>query len=394
MAAGRTPVGTRGGRRAPPGRKRAWANMCPPAAQSVLRETPEMPVDLGEYVRRDAALLEKLGWDEFVKHRRPRSDFSSLDNVDHTARRILKEYKHKGVPVRFATEAWTLERVNEAIARGAHPSCDQAVEFLCEEFVDMIDKRQFIVLPATSAKKLPGLRVLPMGVIPQAGRRARMVADHTFSGVNEETQPIVPVKSIQFGHALEQILREILLADPALGPVKMLKVDLSDGFYRLHLILRDAPKLGLAFPKIDGLPDLVAIPLVLTMGWKNSPPAFSCNARLEEGGVPPPHSLDEAAAEVTPATPDPPPSKIPQVSTTAVPVERDPCLPASGKPLGAVDIFVDDFIALAQEHKATKTKKRGKNFTPALANSRRVRRVLLHAIDDVFRPLEQADGPF
>ena len=95
----------------------------------------------------------------------------------------------------------------------------------------------------------------------------------------------------------------------------MLKVDLSDGFYRLHLIPRDAPKLGLAFPKIDGLPDLVAIPLVLTMGWKNSPPAFSavtetiadlCNARLEEGGVPPPHSLDEAAAEVTPATPDPP----------------------------------------------------------------------------------------
>ena len=54
----------------------------------------------------------------------------------------------------------------------------------------------------------------------------------------------------------------------------------------------------------------------------------------------------------------------------SVPVERDPCLPASGKPLGAVDIFVDDFIALAQEHKATKTKKKKKSFMSALANSR------------------------
>ena len=50
---------------------------------------------------------------------------------------------------------------------------------------------------------------------------------------------------------------------------------------------------------------------------------------------------------------------------------------------------VDDFIALAQEYN-TKNKKR----PSALANSRRVRRILLHAIDDVFRPLDQADSQF
>ena len=58
----------------------------------------------------------------------------------------------------------------------------------------------------------------------------------------------------------------------------------------------DAPKLGLAFPRIPGLPDLVAVPLVLTMGWKNSPPAFSavtetiadiCNRRIKRGEDPP-----------------------------------------------------------------------------------------------------------
>ena len=72
-----------------------------------------------------------------------------------------------------------------------------------------------MVLPAEVARKLPGLRVSPMGVVPQVGRRDRMVADHTYSGVNPETQPIAPIESMQFGHALERLLREILLATMA-----------------------------------------------------------------------------------------------------------------------------------------------------------------------------------
>ena len=86
-----------------------------------------------------------------------------------------------------------------------------------------------------------------MGVAPQVGRRDRMVADRSWSGVKAETKPVVPVESMQFGHALERIIREILLADPALGPVKMIKVDLSDGFYQLHLVLAGMPP-SLAWP--------------------------------------------------------------------------------------------------------------------------------------------------
>ena len=43
-----------------------------------------------------------------------------------------------------------------------------------------------------------------------------------------------------------------------------------------------------------------------------------------------------------------------------------------------MDVFVDDFLALAQKQR----------------NSRRVHNILLHAIDDVFRPLDSMDGPF
>ena len=46
----------------------------------------------------------------------------------------------------------------------------------------------------------------------------------------------------------------------------------------------------------------------------------------------------------------------PQVRSTAVPAERDPCLPATGKPVRVMEVFVDDFIALAQDHKGTRKK--------------------------------------
>jgi hypothetical protein len=57
----------------------------------------------------------------------------------------------------------------------------------------------------------------------------------------------------------------------------MIKLDLSDGFYRIGLIVDDIPKLGVIFPTLPGEEPLIAFPLVLPMGWKNSPPIF-CTA--------------------------------------------------------------------------------------------------------------------
>ena len=112
---------------------------------------------------------------------------------------------------------------------------------------------------------------------------------------------------MQFGHALDRLLREILLADPKFSPVELMKVDMSDGFYRVGLNIDDIPKLGVAFPTQPGEEQLVALPLVLPMGWKNSPPVFSAvtetiadlaNQRIKSGVEPPRHHLDEAAEAI------------------------------------------------------------------------------------------------
>lgn len=390
----------------------------PPISIPTPKQAPLMEVshELGKYVKADAALLKELGWTQFVQRLRTRSDFASLDEVHHPARRLLNFYKHRGAPVKLATEPWSAGRVHAALSRGPHKSCAEYLDFLREEFVDMRSKMQWVVLPISAVEHLPGLRISPPGVVPQRDRRPRWIVDYTFSGVNPETLAIAAVDSMQFGHALDRILREILLSDPALGPVQMLKVDISDGFYRINMNIEDIPKLGVAFPTEPGQEKLVAFPLVLPMGWKNSPPIFTtatetvadlANQRLSANIQPPLHKLDEAAEKVvSPAPPIHPrahlqsilrPPKralrnyrskmrtkrrvhwrgryVQQNIGTPVPATRDPCLPRRRKPVAYIDVFVDDFVGLAQQY----------------STGRRVRRTLMHAIDSVLRPLDEFD---
>jgi len=79
--------------------------------------------------------------------------------------------------------------------------------------------------------------------------------------------PLVPLEDMQFGHALDRYLREILLSNPRNGPVHMLRLDIVDGFYRIPLNIDDIPKLGVVFPTLEDEEPLVALPLVL---YRNS----------------------------------------------------------------------------------------------------------------------------
>jgi hypothetical protein len=117
----------------------------------------ELPSDLGELIVHDASALKRLGWRGLVNQRRPTNDFSSLDSLPHPARRLLRSYLHRGAPVKFAMPPWTRQQLQRAFKRGQHRSSLQYIDFLHEEFVDMINKGQWIVLPAKDVLHLPGL---------------------------------------------------------------------------------------------------------------------------------------------------------------------------------------------------------------------------------------------
>jgi hypothetical protein len=416
----------------------------PPSKRPKIPEAENF-TELGEYINRDINLLSKMGWTKFVQHRRRRGDFSDL-KINHPAQRLLTQMKKHGAPIQLATSPWTSAQLKTAIKRGPHRSCQEYIDFLETEFMDMIKKDQWVILPFKVAKTLPGLRISPPGVVPQRGRRPRWICDYTWSGINQATLPLAPTASMQFGHALDRYLREILLSDPTLGPVYMLKLDISDGFYRVNLAPGDIPKLGVAFPSRPGTEPLVALPLVLPMGWKNSPPLFSAatetaadiaNANLRHGLALPPHPLEHHASKhddkvsTSPVITTTPPAKAAVPSTNS----RILCKSSDKQSLP-----IPDTITNSPARASTKVTSSSKNASqspsachmpiqsrqhvptpsnrdPCLptqslptkyidvfvddfialcqgqSSRPAVRRTLLHAVDAIFRPTDYYDGP-
>jgi len=234
--------------------------------------------ELGELIHRDSALYASVGLSGLILQRRGRGDLTDLQNIKtHPAHRLLQQYRNRGAPVVLATPPWSRAQIRRAANRGAHTSAREHADFLRNDMASMIHASQWIVLPLAMVEHLPGLRISPMGVVPQRQRRPRPIVDYTFSGINTETLPIAAMDSMQFGHALNRLLRRIVEADPQNGPVYLSKIDLADGFYRIWLRLQDILKLGVAIPHLPTEGPLVAFPLALPMGWCNSPPIF-CTA--------------------------------------------------------------------------------------------------------------------
>jgi hypothetical protein len=91
-----------------------------------------------------------------------------------------------------------------------------------------------------------------------------------------------------------------------------------------------------------------------------------------------PHHLDDLAESIL--SPDPAvrhPRSLPHVM-------RDPSLPTPPQPLAYTDVYVDDFVAALQC---------SPTGSADLDNRRQVRRLLLHAVDDVFHPVSAGDSP-
>jgi hypothetical protein len=113
---------------------------------------------------------------------------------------------HQGAPVKFTTPPWTCQQLQRTFKQGPHRSPLQYIDFLHEEFVDMINKGQWMVLLAKDVLHPPGLRLSSPGVVPQRGSRPRWICDYSWWGINVDTLPLAAMEAMQFGHALDQIL--------------------------------------------------------------------------------------------------------------------------------------------------------------------------------------------
>ena len=309
-------------------------------------------------------------------------------SLPHPAADVLEQLRSRGAPVVQTTPPWTLQERDAAVQRGPHQSSNAHTEFLREELQSMVAAGQWMVLPYRCVRDLPDLRLAPMGVVPQRDRRPRPIIDYTYNKVNADNVTLAP-DSLQFGNALERFLQQVQRADTRQGPVYLAKADVADAFMRVWVEAESVSRLGALIPSLPGEEPLIAFPLVLPMGWTDSPPYF-CTVSETAADLtnelliaapqdPAPHRLDEAADTRGPA----PPSLLPtatsaDLDSTGVPA---PSIRSQGPlqaPLAYVDAFVDDYILAAQGSKQQR---------------RDVRRTLFHCIDAVLRPLEPGDNP-
>ena len=79
---------------------------------------------------------------------------------------------------------------------------------------------------------------------------------------------------MQFGYVMPHILQHLADANPKFGPVKLMKIDLADGYYHIPVSSTDVQQLGVIMPTNPGHEPLIAFPLMLPMGWNKSPPYF------------------------------------------------------------------------------------------------------------------------
>ena len=70
-----------------------------------------------------------------------------MADVKHPARRLLRQYKHRGTPVFLMSGSWTEGERQAAFKRGPHRSATEHTLFLREEFASMVEKGQCVVLP-------------------------------------------------------------------------------------------------------------------------------------------------------------------------------------------------------------------------------------------------------
>jgi hypothetical protein len=322
----------------------------PPPKKHKPLVTPPIysPGELGKLARQYACRLARLGWPRFFQqhhHHSIKSTSPTLHQLPHPAAPLLARLARQGVPAIMTSAPWTTRQQDAMANRGPHPSAQRVhTNFLLEDMYNMVHMGYWVVLPYSSLRGHPHLKLAPSGVVPQRERRPRPIMDYTYNGVNQATVDMAPQHAMQFGHALQRLLQRLAYCNPAHGPPLMAKIDLADGYYRIPLSQHAALALAVVLPS-DGLSEpLIGLPLSLPMGWKDSPPFFC--------------AFTETCADIVnsnvPTQPHPFASVLPTDTTLRPPTFSPhaifpfhPYTPTTPH-LSYTDVYLDDFMQLVQ----------------------------------------------
>jgi hypothetical protein len=226
-----------------------------------------------------------------IQEGKPRSLMQPQPLADaHPFTSIMKEWQY-GIKVDCGSD-WSWDSIEAAVERGLHPmACTPEAYALFKEEVAYQIKAGFnqVVLWEDIKRLCPcHLKISPVALIPQVGRRGRIILDLSFpvyqevdgvvtvtqKSVNDTTvltAPSIPVKEI--GKVLPQLL-QYMRDTPAGLHIFFCKLDISDGFWQLVVHEVDCFNFAYVLPQEVGKPIRIVIPAAVQMGWVESPGFF------------------------------------------------------------------------------------------------------------------------
>jgi hypothetical protein len=137
----------------------------PPSSPAV--NTAQLQTDrLGTLVHKLTLALENApSWEDFVTTFRGRSYLSpELEDVNHPAAILLRNWRDQGVPVHTTSEPWTAKDLDSLVDRGCHRSATEHADFLREEMSEFIENKFWTVLLYDSIKHIAKLQLSPAAV--------------------------------------------------------------------------------------------------------------------------------------------------------------------------------------------------------------------------------------
>ena len=117
------------------------------------------------------------------------------------------------------------------------------LQLFFQDFIHMVVQRQLVVLPYEVVVTLPSLCIIPTGIKGGLYWRPCCIRDYIFNTVvkhvdiynilkpltlNYSSLPLVYIKEIYYGHALDFVLMEILYVHLNLVPMNSLKENLGN----------------------------------------------------------------------------------------------------------------------------------------------------------------------
>ena len=102
-----------------------------------------------------------LGMERIFKEEESLGDFLDLLGLNHPARHLLSQYRHRGAPVVLSEHRCRYGQRRASLERVPHKSTMARVLFLKENFPSVVGKGQWVILPYLVDNEIPGLSLIP-----------------------------------------------------------------------------------------------------------------------------------------------------------------------------------------------------------------------------------------